>query len=115
MSASTGQEGPPAELDPYDPDDAMHVDDIPDYNGDRRASFAFDDAGTRYKVVAGDRIPRTYLIPEESWRETWMPKRPGVGEPCAGCDNKIEWDAIIVRSGDQNYHARCFPGGEASG
>lgn len=91
--------------DPYDPDDAKHIDEFPPFNGDRRASFAFDDEGNRYKVVSGDRFPSTYFIPEERWRENVLPERKGVGETCRGCGEAIEWDAIIV---DSEYHLRCY-------
>lgn len=95
--------------DPYDEDDAAHVDELPPFNGDAKASFAYDDGG-RYKVESGDNYPSTRLIPEEKWRENWMPEREGVGEECAGCGQTIEWDAIIVNS---EYHLRCYVGTEA--
>jgi hypothetical protein len=91
--------------DPYDESDAVHIDDLPSFNGDLTASFAYDDDGNRFKVTAGDSYPRTELIPEERWRQNWMPDREGVGQPCAGCGEKIEWDAIIA---NDEYHLRCF-------
>lgn len=95
--------------DPYDSDDARHVDEIPPYNGDRLASFAFDDEGHRYKVTSGERRPSTRLIPERQWREVFMPEREGVGETCPACGRAIEWDAIIVHS---TYHLRCYVGAD---
>lgn len=91
--------------DPYDVRDAKHIDEFPPFNGDRLASFAFDDEGNRYKVASGDRWPSTYFIPEERWRENILPGRKGVGEKCRGCGVAIEWDAIIVNS---EYHLRCY-------
>jgi hypothetical protein len=85
----------------------MHVDEFPPYNGDRKASFAFDDEGTRYKVWSGDRYPSTQFIPERLWREAVLPDRDGVGECCAGCGQCIEWDAVIVNG---QYHLRCYSG-----
>lgn len=91
--------------DPFDEADAMHVNEFPPFNGDRHASFAFDDDGARYKVVSGDRFPSTNFIREEKWRENVLPERKGVGEACAGCGVTIEWDAIIVNS---EWHLRCY-------
>lgn len=93
--------------DPYDSGDAMHVDEFPPFNGDQKASFAFDDDGNRYKVTSGERFPATKFIPERRWRETVMPDREGVGETCSGCGQIIEWDAIIVNS---ECHLRCYVG-----
>jgi len=103
--SSDGTERTPS--DPFDPDDAMHVDEFPPFNGDDKASFAFDDDGTRYKVTSGDRFPSTKFLPESQWRETFMPERDGVGEECSGCGEPIEWNAVIVNS---EYHIRCYVG-----
>lgn len=102
---SVGAKQPPP--DPYDADDALHIDEVPPYNGDRLAAFAFDDGSNRYKVVSGDRIPSTEFIPEDQWRENVLPEREGVGEACAECGETIEWDAVIVNS---EYHLRCYGG-----
>jgi hypothetical protein len=91
--------------DPYDADDALHIDEFPPYNGDRHAAFAFDDEGNRYKVFSRDFNALTEFFPEEKWRENVLPERDGVGEACAGCGRTIEWDAIIVNSA---YHLRCY-------
>jgi hypothetical protein len=91
--------------DPYDPDDALHIDEFPPFNGDRKARFAYDDDGNRHKVVSGGHFPSTYFIPEEKWRENVLPEREGVGEKCARCGEPIEWDAVIVNS---EYHLRCY-------
>lgn len=95
----------PSPPDPYDADNALHIDELPPFNGDTHAEFAFDDEGNRYKVVSGDRFPSTGFIPESQWRENVLPKRDGVGEECVECDETIEWNAIIVNS---EYHLRCF-------
>jgi len=102
QSSGGTEQAPP---DPYDADNALHVDEFPPYNGDRLAAFAFDDEGNRYKVVSGDRIPSTGFIPKDQWRETVLPKRNGVGAECAECGERIEWNAIIVNS---EYHLRCI-------
>ena len=94
-----------APADPYDEGEAEHVDELPPFNGDGKASFAYDDDGNRYKVVSRDCNAKTELIPERKWRENWMPDREGVGEACAGCGRTIEWNAIIVNS---EYHLRCY-------
>lgn len=99
--------------DPYNDSEAVHVDELPEFNGDSKASFAYDDDGTRYKVRSGEGYPETYLLPEERWRENWMPERDGVGDPCAGCENAIEWNAIILRDDGEDYHLRCYEGGES--
>lgn len=94
---------PPA--DPYDPECAVHVDALPEFNGDSKARFAFDDDGDRYKVVSGDNFPLTKLIPEQEWCENVLPERDGVGEPCEGCGNTIAWNAIIVNG---SWHVGCY-------
>jgi hypothetical protein len=91
--------------DRYEQDDARHIDEFPPYNGDRIAEWAYDDEGNRFKVKSGDRLPATYFIAEERWRENVLPDRDGVGETCVGCGETIEWDAIIVNS---EYHVRCY-------
>ena len=96
--------------DPYDEDDAVHVDELPPFNGDATAAFAFDDEGTRYKVDSGERYPSTTLIPEERWYENRMPERDGVGKTCASCGNTIAWNAMIFRDcdDDEYYHLGCY-------
>jgi hypothetical protein len=102
MSTDGTVRSPP---DPYDADDAQHIDEFPPHNGDRFAPFAFDDEGNRYKVISRDYNALTEFLPEEKWRETVLPERDGVGETCVGCGETIEWDAIIVNS---EYHVRCY-------
>ena len=104
QSSVAAKQSPP---DPYDADDALHIDEVPPYNGDRLAAFAFDDEGNRYKIASGDCIPSTKFLPEDQWRENVLPERTGVGEECAECGRTIEWDAIIVNSA---YHLRCYGG-----
>jgi hypothetical protein len=64
--------------DPYDADDALHIDEFPPYNGARHAAFAFDDEGNRYKVSTGDRIPSTKFFPEDINARIYeqLPDRP---------------------------------------
>lgn len=90
-------------------DELPHKDDVPPYNGDRKAEWAIDDDGNVYKVVCADRYPETCFIPLEKTRDYVLPRRERVGDQCRLCDEEIGSFAIIVIGPDgQSHHIGCW-------
>lgn len=90
-----------------------HVDEVRAMEWSERGDAperAVDDEGREFVVEWSSWTMRPILWPQMT-EEEWA-SRCGVGEPCAGCGEKIGTRAIIVndRTTDSvgHYHNRCF-------
>lgn len=97
--------------DPYNPDNAVHVDELPPHNGRCKARYAYNSDGDRFKVRTSPANAETRLIPEKHWPEYTWAERDVVGDECSECGRLIRWmhTAVIDVNGDVQHYP-CYDG-----